>query len=76
MIARDRGQLGERHGRAILTATSVMMLRARRCLGMAVAPMASVLGVSAATVQFAADGRNWKHLPQPSESEAKEILKL
>ena len=56
---------GEKHTKAKLTESSVMEIRAKRIAGVPFGKLATEYGVCKKTIQDAASGKHWAHLPQP-----------
>lgn len=59
MVAKGRGHIGEKNGRARLTAASVRHIRTRLGLGFSQSGLAREYGVAPGTIHAIASGRNW-----------------
>lgn len=62
MVAKGRQARGTRHGRAKLTPTDVIAIRAHLSAGRPPGRVALLFGVSRAAIRSIADGRAWGHV--------------
>lgn len=64
MTQKDRGRLGVKNGRALLTAAEVRTIRQRYAEGdMTQERLGYLFGVSQLTISNLITRRSWKHLP-------------